>query len=109
MAGSCRVITLLTMALLALMIVDRSAMENKQTSCLQTPLPSCKAIFGDRDQVLGHSPAVINLAQGFKSDPGQAGHHMLVRNISELGQSADKILERNFLKCISRPHPKWFL
>ena len=38
MAGSCWVITLLTRALPALMIVERSAMEKTQTPCLQTPL-----------------------------------------------------------------------
>ena len=48
-------------------------------------LPSCKAVFGDRDQVLGHSPAAINLGQGVKSDPGQCGYHMLVSNPGELG------------------------
>ena len=48
-------------------------------------LPFCKAVFGDRDQVLGHCPAAIDLGQGVKSHPSQGGHHMFIRNFSELG------------------------
>ena len=52
-------------------------------------VPPGKAVFGDRLQVLGHSPGATPLAQSQSKsvniDPGQGGDHMLIWYCSLLG------------------------